>query len=336
MPIDYKTYLEVGCYVALLFFIIPIYYPNNPNIEEAFQEYLVKYNKSYPDKTIYKHRLDAFKKSLGLIDLLNVNKTNNNSAKYGLTKFSDLTPEEFMLFQNNRHLSVSKYVKRNNVDEFFWDDSIPKIVDWREAGIVTKVKQQENCGACWAFAVTECLESMQAIKDKKLVELSVQQMIDCSTYNRGCEGGDICSLLQWLKDYNVTVANETDYPLKLKDQKCQRRDIKGGVQVKDYVCKNFVGRESVILKLLATNGPVAVGVNGQTWQNYVGGIIQFHCDDNLSHAVQIVGYNLTADIPYYIVRNSWGEDFGDNGYLYIAIGSNMCGVGYEVAALTLI
>ncbi|XP_066246128.1 cathepsin O-like [Euwallacea similis] len=336
MPIDYKTYLEVGCYVALLFFIVPIQYPKNVMVEEAFQEYLAKYNKSYPNQTIHKHHLDAFKKSLELIDMLNANKTNYNSANYGLTKFSDLTPEEFMLFQNNRRSGVSKYVKQNDVDHFFWSDSIPKIIDWREAGMVSKVKQQGNCGACWAFAVTECLESMQAIKVKMLVELSVQQMIDCSMYNRGCEGGDTCSLLQWLKDYNITIANEIDYPLKLKDQECQKRDIKRGVQVKDYVCENFVGRESIILKLLATKGPVAVGVNGQTWQNYVGGVIQFHCDGNLSHAVQIVGYNLTAEVPYYIVRNSWGEDFGDNGYLYIAIGSNVCGVGYEVAALTLV
>lgn len=99
---------------------------------------------------------------------------------------------------------------------------------------------------------------------------------------------------------------------------------------------SFIGREDIILKLLATNGPVAVGINGQTWQNYIGGVIQFHCDGELSHAVQIVGYDLTAEVPYYIVRNSWGEDFGDNGYLYVAIGNNMCGLAYEVAAVTVV
>lgn len=103
-----------------------------------------------------------------------------------------------------------------------------------------------------------------------------------------------------------------------------------------FLCFSFVGREDIILKLLAINGPVAVAMRGKTWQNYVGGVIQFHCEGDLSHAVQIVGYNLTAKVPYYIVRNSWGEDFGDNGYLYVAIGGNVCGLADEVAAVTVL
>lgn len=82
--------------------------------------------------------------------------------------------------------------------------------------------------------------------------------------------------------------------------------------------------EELIIDLLAHYGPVAVAINALSWQNYVSGIIQFHCDGgvlNLNHAVQIVGYDLTTEIPHYIIRNSWGEDFGDNGYLYIAIGN---------------
>lgn len=97
-----------------------------------------------------------------------------------------------------------------------------------------------------------------------------------------------------------------------------------------------MGSEEEILYLLALSGPVAVAINAMSWQNYVGGTIQFHCDPNpskLSHAVEIVGYDLTADIPYYIIKNSWGEDFGDDGYLYLAIGKNMCGLAYEVAAV---
>lgn len=92
----------------------------------------------------------------------------------------------------------------------------------------------------------------------------------------------------------------------------------------------------MILDLIANHGPVAVAVNALTWQNYLGGVIQFHCDsslDMLNHAVQIVGYDLTAEIPHYIVRNSWGESFGEKGYLKIAIGSNMCGLAHEVASI---
>lgn len=86
---------------------------------------------------------------------------------------------------------------------------------------------------------------------------------------------------------------------------------------------SFINSEELIIDILANYGPVAVAINALSWQNYVSGIIQFHCDNdptNLNHAVQIVGYDMTSEIPHYIVRNSWGVDFGDSGYLYIAIG----------------
>jgi len=82
------------------------------------------------------------------------------------------------------------------------------------------------------------------------------------------------------------------------------------------------------VKTVASHGPVSVAVNALTWQFYTGGIIQFHCDgnpSNLNHVVQLVGYDRTASIPHYIARNSWGKSFGDNGYVYIAMGKNICG-----------
>ena len=91
---------------------------------------------------------------------------------------------------------------------------------------------------------------------------------------------------------------------------------------------SFVGAEDELLESIAIHGPVAAAVNALSWQNYLGGVIHFHCDgafSSLNHAVQIVGYDKSAAIPFYIVRNSWGTVFGDNGYLYIAIGNNMCG-----------
>lgn len=92
----------------------------------------------------------------------------------------------------------------------------------------------------------------------------------------------------------------------------------------------------MILYSVANHGPVSVAINAMLWQNYLGGIIQFHCNGSpalLNHAVQIVGYDTTGDIPYYIVRNSWGTEFGDHGYLYLAIGSNVCGLANEVVTV---
>lgn len=104
-------------------------------------------------------------------------------------------------------------------------------------------------------------------------------------------------------------------------------------------CDSFTDDEDSILYLLANHGPVAVAINAMLWQNYLGGVIQYHCDgapSMLNHAVQIVGYDMTAEIPHYIVRNSWGKDFGDRGYLYIAIGSNVCGIANEVVSLDIV
>lgn len=101
----------------------------------------------------------------------------------------------------------------------------------------------------------------------------------------------------------------------------------------------MVGNEDYILSTLANIGTVAVAINALTWQYYLDGVIQYHCGSSpklLNHAVQIVGYDLSAEIPHYIVRNSWGKDFGEHGYLYIAIGENLCGLANEVSVLTVL
>lgn len=95
-----------------------------------------------------------------------------------------------------------------------------------------------------------------------------------------------------------------------------------------YSHSSYVNTEDELLSTIANHGPVAAAVNALTWQNYLGGIIQFHCDGAfamLNHAVQIVGYDNSGAIPFYIVRNSWGPMFGNKGYLYIAVGNNICG-----------
>lgn len=103
-----------------------------------------------------------------------------------------------------------------------------------------------------------------------------------------------------------------------------------------YLFSSVVGSEDLLLEALAKVGPVAAAVNALLWQNYLDGVIRYNCDGSielLNHAVQIVGYDLTAEIPHYIVRNSWGPEFGDNGYLYIAIGKNLCGIANEVSTV---
>lgn len=98
---------------------------------------------------------------------------------------------------------------------------------------------------------------------------------------------------------------------------------------------SFVGREEEIVKLLAHHGPVVVAVDATSWQDYLGGVIQWNCEGNRNHAVQIVGYDLTGPVPYYIMRNSWGDRFGLKGYIHVAINRNLCATPLEISAITI-
>ncbi|CAD0203611.1 unnamed protein product [Chrysodeixis includens] len=157
------------------------------------------------------------------------------------------------------------------------------------------------------------------------------------TCDSGCAGGDICLLLDWLTLTNTPMEKEAEYPLSLTDGFCKAKKNVTGVEVQTFTCDSFVGAEEQILTALATHGPVTVAVNALTWQNYLGGVIQYHCSGapiELNHAVELIGYDLSAEVPYYIAKNSWGKDFGNAGYVHLAIGMNICGLANEVATVT--
>ncbi|XP_043201147.1 cathepsin O-like [Amphibalanus amphitrite] len=334
--IDYFLIL-VSCF--LLFFYIPMEF-GSKNHEGKFLSYIEKYNKSYEKGSdLYTKKLAVFKESLDRAERLNA--AGAADAEYGVSPFSDLTPEEF----RRKHLSgrflggsragrrplLAAAARPRRPGPLRLPAGLPARVDWRERGVVTSVRNQADCGACWAFSTVEVLESMNALRTGNLTRLSVQQLIDCSTNNLGCTGGDVCWALEWMAENGVVP--DKQYPLKLKDQACVLRSTAGGVRLKSYRCAAMVGDEEGILRLLATQGPVAVGADATSWQDYVGGIIRFNCERELNHAVQIVGYDMTGAVPYYIVRNSWGTEFGLDGYLHVAVGSDLCGLSEEVGSI---
>ncbi|XP_012284997.1 cathepsin O isoform X2 [Orussus abietinus] len=295
-------------------------------------------------------------RSLRHIERMNSERISKDSALYGPTEFSDLSEEEFLQLTLQPDLSArserhhNRYHTRENTRRLGADvkrlkraAGIPLKFDWRDKKVITPVRNQGTCGACWAFSTVEVAESMFAIKNGSLQQLSVQEMIDCAkNSNFGCEGGDICSLLTWLMGSKISIVPESNYPLTWKTDACKLGKTASktpGLRVSDFTCDSFVDSEDELLATLAGHGPVAAAVNALTWQNYLGGVIHFHCDGsflNLNHAVQIVGYDTTGPIPFYIIKNSWGTLFGDKGYLYIGIGSNLCGIANQVSSLNVI
>lgn len=289
------------------------------------------------------------------IEQLNAHRTlrTDGAARYGITQFADLTHDEFrdtMLtkrrnqrVQRPRAVPISVLVQPRKPRAI---SELPAYVNWMDAGRVSPVRNQGSCGACWAHSVIETIESMVAIQYNMTApvrSLSVQQMIDCAGTNHGCAGGDTCNLLQWLVLNDVPIAGERQYPLTGSQRPCSVQQAQlaiDPVRVRSFTCEQLVGHEDRMVEYLATTGPLTAAVNAIGWQYYVGGIIQHHCDgesmQRLNHAVQIVGYDRRGKVPYFIVRNSWGDNFGDRGLVRIEMGSNMCGIALQVSAIAVV
>uniref|UniRef100_A0A4W3IR07 Cathepsin O n=1 Tax=Callorhinchus milii TaxID=7868 RepID=A0A4W3IR07_CALMI len=254
------------------------------------------------------------------------------SATYGINQFSDLAPELFRAtYLCSKPSELPKYkpfdseVKRLH---------LPTRFDWRDKNVVTRVRNQGSCGGCWAFSVVEVIESAYAIKGKPLQTFSAQEVIDCSYKDGGCNGGSPVSALKWLNQTKTRLVTESMYPFKAKTGMCHHFPMSTfGISIKGYQAYSFRHKEEEMMHKLLEWGPLIAVVDAVSWQDYLGGIIQHHCSpEESNHAVVITGYDRTGDIPYWIVRNSWGSTWGIDGFVHIKMKRNVCGIADSVAA----
>ncbi|XP_035387855.1 cathepsin O [Electrophorus electricus] len=260
-----------------------------------------------------------------------------NPAKYGINQFSGLSPEQFKdLYLRARPERVPRY----NLTQHsrLVAGSYPRRFDWRDRGVIGPVPDQQSCGACWAFSVVGAVEAVRVKEGGTLQKLSVQQVIDCAYQNQGCNGGSTVTTLDWLKKTKEKLVNETEYPYNAETGVCRLfPQTHGGVVVRDYSAFDFSEQETAMQEWLVDQGPLVVTVDATSWQDYFGGVIQHHCSSrHANHAVLITGFDTTGEVPFWIVRNSWGRSWGDEGYVYIKMGDNMCGVADIVAAVSLV
>jgi cathepsin O len=208
--------------------------------------------------------------------------------------------------------------------------------------VIGKVWNQKQCGSCWAFATVETIGSRYAIQTGHLLELSAQQLISCDTGVEldGCKGGALEYAFGSVESESITIVNASTYPFESGDGKshnCKGNLPKVGVQLLDFTYRENLRNETEMQYYLCTYSPLTVSVNARAWQDYDGGIIQHHCDGDPSevdHAVQVIGYDMNGPVPYWIVRNTWGSDWGEGGYLRLKFGQNMCGMTDEVVYVT--
>lgn len=299
-------------------------FETNPDID-IFHNYLATHGKSYATQEEFSLRYSIFKRNLALVRGHNANAI-GKTYNLALNKFADYTPQEY-----RKMLGYKKNSQAANGPVFEADSNteIPASIDWRKEGKVAPVKDQGQCGSCWAFSTVGSLESRDAIKTGKLVQYSEQQLVDCDTNdgNQGCDGGDMYTAMLYTK--SNPLETEAEYPYTAEDGSCAYKKSEGvssntgATQVK--------ANSSASLKAALAQGPVSVAIEAdtETFQFYSGGILNSaDCGDQLDHGVLAVGYGSEAGQEYYIVKNSWGADWGEEGFVRIAIqsGEGICGI----------
>lgn len=276
----------------------------------------------------------ALRESLNRHRYLNSFPHDNSTAFYGVNQFSYLFPEEFKaLYLGSKPAWAPRYPAKGQTP--IPNVALPLRFDWRDKHVVNHVRNQKTCGGCWAFSVVSAVESAGAIQGKPLDYLSVQQVIDCSFNNYGCRGGSPLGALSWLNETQLKLVADSQYPFKAENGLCRYfPPSQSGVSVKGFSAYDFSNQEDEMARALLSFGPLVVIVDAVSWQDYLGGIIQHHCSSGeANHAVLITGFDKTGNTPYWMVRNSWGNSWGVEGYAYVKMGGNVCGIADSVAAV---
>jgi C1A family cysteine protease len=284
--------------------------------EEMFNAWTVQHNKEYTPSEI-PARFAAFRKNLNFVARHNAEHANGlQTYNVELNRFADMTQAEFKAFYLG-------YTHNENRARNFGaiNGTAPAAVDWRQKGAVTPVKNQGQCGSCWSFSATGALEGANFLKTGKLVALSEQQFLDCDTVDSACNGGLMDNAFDYVQK-NGGVDSEDDYKYLARQtifDKCPKSKTDKHVGTCSSHTDVPASDESQ-LQLAVAQQPVSVAIEADQpgFQMYKSGVFTGACGTTLDHGVLAVGYGTEGSQDYWIVKNSWGAAWGEQGYIRFA------------------
>ncbi|KAJ9565977.1 hypothetical protein OSB04_001943 [Centaurea solstitialis] len=313
---------------------------SSEKVQELFGKWKEMHGKTYEHEAEEAQRLVNFRDSLKYILEKNSKRKSETEHTVGLNKFADLSNEEFKekylsKIKRPRQNTLKKRGENGNTTSNSRSCDAPPSLDWRDKGVVTPIKDQGQCGSCWAFSVTGAIEGAHAIATGDLISLSEQELVDCDTNDYGCDGGNMDTAFRWIMK-NGGLDTEADYPYTSSNGyggKCiTAKEKKSVVSIDSYV---QVEQNGDALLCAAAKQPVTIGIDGaaRDFQLYTGGIYNGECSSdpyNMDHAVLVVGYGSQDGEDYWIVKNQWGTYWGMEGYILMKrntdIKNGVCGM----------
>lgn len=297
------------------------------NTTPSFNEWALQHGKSYaPTERDYRETV-----YIANVEKINAHNEGNSSWTMGINKFADMTADEFKTLVSSP--MPRKYRALRNSAPIYNTTANPTSVDWSQKGAVTPIKNQQQCGSCWAFSTTGSVEGAWFLKNGTLPSLSEQQLVDCSTAegNQGCNGGLMDYAFQYIID-NKGITTEDAYPYTATGPNtCEAAGKPVAATLTGF--KDVPANSEVALETAIVQQPVSVAVEADqsVFQFYSGGVMDSSCGTQLDHGVLAVGYGTDTGKEYYKVKNSWGADWGEKGYIRLGRGakfnpSGQCGI----------
>ena len=280
--------------------------------ETQFRDFINEYRIGYGSTQEYEYRRTIFEENMKKAEKL---ASENPLASFGVTVFSDQTDEEMLGKMGMMNIQI-------DAEETPFENSLTaKSINW-EYLYKGQIKNQGNCGSCWAFSVTSAFEGRYALaKGKQSIDTfySEQQLVDCCSQSSGCNGGYLDSTFQYLT--STPFCTGSQYPYKGVKGACNQGICRGGPTATGRYIYPYKNENAVLEGLM--KGPISVCLDATQWSSYRSGIMT-SCGTQMTHCVTVVGSNFEHSTPYVRLRNSWGGSWGEKGHINLKIGQNLC------------